>query len=228
MKLLVDGDPLAYRASLAKDTLTEKDAIDKTEEIMEELLYEVCPTGSYEVYLTGKGNFRDSIATNWTYKGNRTGEKPYFLPHCRELLVNKYSATIVHGIEADDIIATRATELDFKCVVASVDKDFLQLPCYHYNYVTQSMVSVSEAEAQLNFYTQCLTGDRVDNIQGVQGIGPAKAAKLLDISMTPKEMWDIVVEQHDTPERALEDARLLWLQRHKDELWEPPNEDSVS
>jgi len=73
------------------------------------------------------------------------------------------------------------------------------------------------------FYTQLLTGDRVDNIIGLKGIGPVKAAKALADLTTDIEMYNKVVEMYDGDKvRVLENARLLWLRRTPGEMWEAP------
>ena len=69
--------------------------------------------------------------------------------------------------------------------------------------------------------TILLTGDKVDNIIGIHGIGEKKATKILD--NTPKEEWDKVIldlyQKEFTPDgfqRAVENAQLLWmLQKNK-------------
>ena len=48
---------------------------------------------------------------------------------------SKYQAIISEGEEADDLIAKEAARLNYKACVASVDKDMLQIPCWHFNFV---------------------------------------------------------------------------------------------
>jgi len=67
-------------------------------------------------------------------------------------------------------------------------------------------------------------GDATDNIQGVHRVGIKKAEKALADAKTEQECWDIAVEMHGSYDRALEDARLLWMQTKQGELWLPPNE----
>jgi hypothetical protein len=49
-----------------------------------------------------------------------------------------------------------------------------------------------------------------------------KAAKMLEECVSPKEMYDVCVEAYGSEERVKENALLLWLRRHPDEMWEPP------
>lgn len=53
---------------------------------------------SYEVYLTGKTNFRNDIAKTAVYKGNRKDKiKPRHLQIVRDYLSMSYDATISAG-----------------------------------------------------------------------------------------------------------------------------------
>jgi 5'-3' exonuclease len=223
---LIDGDVVAYRVAFATQDKHKSEVPKKIDDLMDHVLFNTTPfflNGNYSVYLTGDGNFRYDI--DETYKGNRTGNRPDYLPIARNHLVVSYGAEVIDGKEADDAIATHAASLNYKCTVASIDKDFLQLPCQFYNITKGSQVTVSEFDAMHFFYAQCMEGDRVDNVKGVSGIGPKKAHKLLEGSTTAPEMWDVVVKAFDGDEQeAIKTARLLWLQREENELWEPPNE----
>ena len=230
-KVLVDGDIVAYRAAFATQDLFPEDATGKVDELIGYILSETIdlpfPTASeFEVYLTGRGNFRYDIAKSHEYKGNRKSvEKPIHLPTTRHWLEQKYSAIVSEGEEADDLISKRAAELDYNCVVASIDKDMLQLPCWHYNFGRGEWSKVGEFEGLKFFYTQILTGDTADNIVGLFRVGPVKAGKILSDCKTEDDLWEAVVKAYDGDlERVVENARLLWLRRRQDELWTPPNE----
>jgi 5'-3' exonuclease len=227
-KVLIDGDIIAYRAAFsteqmgAKDTEAQVDALidfilDKTvlfPEILED----------YVVYLTGKGNFRFEIAKSHVYKGNRKSvQKPRHLQHARDYMESKYKANISEGEEADDLIAIEAARLDYDACVASIDKDMLQIPCWHFNIVRGDYTKVTPDEGIKFFYTQILTGDRADNIVGLFKVGPKKAEKILDGATGEEDLWDRVVKAYDGDEdRVTENARLLWLRREEGEIWLPP------
>ena len=73
------------------------------------------------------------------------------------------------------------------------------------------------------FYSQILTGDAVDNIIGLKGIGPKKAEKSLKGCTTVQELYKVCVDMYDgSEERVLENGRLLWLQRLEGQIWEGP------
>lgn len=231
-KVLLDGDIIAYRAAFStRDSPDIKSALDKTDELVSNILTQ-CLGGfyapnEYQIYLTGEGNFREDIAKTLVYKGNRKGvDKPPHLQEIKEYLQSEYKAIVSGGEEADDLIAIEATKLGYKACIASVDKDFLQVPCWHYNISKQEFSKVSELEGLRFFYSQILTGDRADNIQGVVGIGPKKAEKFLLDCQNEHEMFKVVLDKHGgNVDRVLEDGRLLWLRRKVGEIWDLPKVD---
>lgn len=228
-KVLVDGDIVAYRAAFSTQDLFREDAERKVDELMDYILTETLMFPNpkdYEVFLTGSGNFRYDIAKSFPYKGNRKStEKPLHLPTTREHLVKKYKATVSEGEEADDLIAIAATKYGPDTVVASIDKDMLQIPCKHFNFTKGEWHDVTEFEGTKFFYKQILTGDRADNIVGIYKVGPVKADKILGDCNTEEELWEAVLNAYDGDiERVVENARLLWLRRKEGEIWEPPTD----
>jgi 5'-3' exonuclease len=228
-KVLIDGDIVAYRAAFATQDYSYKEAEDKVDELMDYIISDTIefPFPSkedFQTYLTGKTNFRFDIAKSHPYKGNRKDvEKPKHLMSARQHMMNKYDAIVSEDEEADDLIAKAAAALDYNCVVASIDKDMLQLPCWHFNFGRNEWTKVEPFEGLKFVYHQMLTGDRADNIIGLHGIGPKKADKLLQDCHTEEDLWTTVLKAYDgDTERLVENARLLWLRRYDNELWEPP------
>ena len=227
--ILIDGDIIAYRAGFSSNDLEAKDAEDKVDALIDTVIEDTeFIYTDYQVYLTGKGNYRFDIAKTIEYKGNRKdAPKPVHLKHVRDYLIDKYEAIVSKGEEADDLIAIAATKLEMNAVVASIDKDMLQIPCFHYNLTRRELSAVSEFEGTKFFYTQILTGDKADNIKGLHRCGPVKAGKILNDCETEQSLWDACVEAYDGDvERIIENARLLWLRREVDQIWEPPIEQS--
>lgn len=227
--ILVDGDIIAYRAAFHADKLTELDALLKVDQVIE-YIARGCNLHQENmiVFLTGrdKENFRNAEAVTAPYKGNRKGtDTPLWLPSSRDYMVDNYDAVVSSGEEADDLIAIKATELGEETVVASIDKDMLQIPCYHFNFNRNEWHQVSQFEGLVFFYEQILTGDRSDNIIGIRGIGPVKAKKILKDCDTEEDLWNAVVDAYDgDQDRVLENARLLWLRRKEGELWDHPHQ----
>jgi len=219
---LIDADILNYRIGFATNEEDESVAIRTMAGFLEDLLLIDLPeVSTWELHLTGKNNFRDKIATTKPYKGNRKGnEKPHHYSLLREYLVTSWGATVNDGIEADDMLAIRATELGDDSVIVTLDKDLDQVVGWHYNFVKKIKYYVEKDEGLLNFYKQFLTGDSVDNIQGAKGIGPKRADKLLN-GLSEKEMWDVVVEALGE-DRAIENGHLLYMLRSLDDTFDPP------
>lgn len=66
------------------------------------------------------------------------------------------------------------------CCIASTDKDLDQVSGEHYDFVKDVRYTVDPERGLRFFYFQLLTGDRTDNIIGIEGIGPVKAKAILE------------------------------------------------
>jgi 5'-3' exonuclease len=226
-KLLLDGDIVAYRAAYSTNNDFTEDAIDKIDEIIEYILLDTMfepNQDMMEVFLTGRGNFRFDLVDN--YKANRKGvERPIHLQAIRDHMVENWSAIVSVDEEADDMIGIRATQIGKHTVVASIDKDMLQIPCMHYNLWRKTWTQVNEWDGLFFFYEQILTGDKADNIIGLHGVGPVKARKVLEGATTEQELFDRCVAKYDGDrDKVIENGRLLWLRREEGQLWSPPDE----
>lgn len=223
MHVLIDGDIIGYRIGFSTEEESEKIVISRVATFVETVLWEDLDAETYQGYLTGTGNFRNDIARTAPYKGNRTAPKPKHLQLIRDYLVSSWGFEISVGQEADDSIAIEHVARNYESIIASIDKDFLQLKGKHWNFVKKEMTEITEEQALLNFYLQVLTGDRVDNIIGLKGIGPVKANKILAGCESAAEMYSACVEAYSGEEdRVIENCRLLYLRRTPNEMWEPP------
>ena len=225
MIALLDADILCYRVGFATNDEHENTAIETMAVFLEDLLmFDLIDCEEHELFLTGKVNYRNDIAVTAPYKGNRKDvKKPIHLPLLREYLQTAWAASVSDGQEADDDIAIRATELGDDCVIVSIDKDFMQVPGWHYNFVKKEKKYVTPEEGLRFFYKQILTGDNADNIKGIHRVGDVKATKMLADAKTEQELYACCVEAMGA-DRVLENARLLWLRRQPNQLWEPPSE----
>ena len=223
MHILIDGDIIGYRIGFSTEEENEKIVVSRVATFIETMLWEDLQTESYQGYLTGKDNFRNDIARTAPYKGNRTAPKPKHLQFIRDYLISAWDFQVSEGQEADDSIAIEHVARNYESVIASIDKDFMQLRGNHWNFVKKEMTFVTEEEALLNFYIQVLTGDRVDNIIGLKGVGPVKAKQRLAECESAAEMYSACVEAYGgSEERVIENCRLLHLRRTPNEMWEPP------
>ncbi len=221
MIALVDGDVMCYRIAFACKDDPEDVAITTMASFLEEILMVDLNLNSWQIFLTGKTNYRKDIATTAPYKGNRPAEKPAHLEMLRNYLVTSWGALISENEEADDCIAIKATELYDDCIIVSIDKDFKQVAGWHYNFVKKEKFFVSEEQGLQFFYKQILMGDKADNIVGIKGVGPVKADKMLAKASTEQEMLAVCLEALGE-ERTLENGQLLWLRRFPGQLWTFP------
>jgi len=145
--------------------------------------------------------FDESLSTSFrnaiypAYKQNREPAPPELKRQfalCRELCrllgVAEFGSP-TH--EADDIIGTIATRLrvaGHRAVVVTRDKDLAQLirdGDHYWDYAGERRFAYGDIEGQFGVRPEriadylALTGDAVDNIPGVPGVGPKTAAALL-------------------------------------------------
>jgi 5'-3' exonuclease len=185
------------------------------------------------VFLTPDRTFRHDIARTKPYKGNRDQPKPKYLKEVKEYLVKHYGATFGVNVEADDEIGVALSRDPDGAVSISIDKDLLQIPGWHYNWVNDTVQRVSPRDGDFNFYTQMLTGDATDNVPGLPGTGPAGASKILLGAKSCAELcsrvWMCYRGEFNDAQKArdyfFEQAKLLWILRynpalsHGDRIW---------
>jgi hypothetical protein len=147
----------------------------------------------YQVYLTGGDNFRNHVATLAPYKGNRKdARRPHHYDAIREYLVEHHRAIVTDGIEADDILADDQTK---NTVICSIDKDLLQIPGKHYNWVKDEKTLVTPDMGHILKWRQVLTGDSTDNIPGIRGLGPKAAIARIRKGMTEEQCHKKCVQE---------------------------------
>ena len=189
--------------------------------------------------IDGDGNFRNRIATIVPYKGTRSVHaKPIKYNDIRQYLLDSWDAEIVLDQETDDEMAIRQTASD-DTIIVSIDKDMLQVPGWHLN-PNKGFKKVGPAEGLVRLYRQAAMGDTVDNIKGAYKVGAAAAKKLFPAggNVYEPDMWKHLVLCYErsiekygnkygglsAEEAALENMRLVYLRRKRDELWLPPSE----
>ena len=246
MKLLIDGDVIAYVTGYATNEIDNFNLVKKIVTNKLEYIYRTWNTWDRDILLTDtdrEKNFRDKLATIQPYKGNRKGDKPRWLSEIREYLIDVHGAEVISGIEADDELGMRQTE---GTMIVTIDKDLLMVPGRHYDF-KQDRVYVAYDPGQLwlkitkdskgaNRYTlkgvgfawfcaQCFLGDRVDNIPGLRGYGDKKTYNLLKGCKTREELLDCTIQEFKLKKKLeqLEEAmQLLWIWRSDcdwKELW---------
>jgi len=146
-------------------------------------------------------------------------------------------------------------------VICTRDKDLRQVPGWHYGWEMgaqpEFIMSYVEPLGELHlvtsggedgrplkkklfgtgtrfFYSQMLTGDTVDNIPGLPGVGIVKAFNALTLCKTERELYDVVegmyqdhYGEEDWENMLNEQAYLLWMVREltadgKPVMWTKP------
>lgn len=238
--LLVDGDLLLYRAASATETEVQWDedlwvlhgnlaeAIELFRQSLDNITQGLNAT-QVTLCLSDRENFRKTVAPS--YKSARKSvRKPIVFRPLVEWIKGHYSPVIKPTLEADDVIGLLSTAPDFKGIVVSDDKDMQTLATTIYR--SGVLTTVTPEQADHFWMLQTLTGDATDGYQGVPGIGPKTAEKLLT-GKTLRENWPHVVNAYRakgmTEEDAVMNARLARILRHGDwddnknevKLWNP-------
>jgi hypothetical protein len=222
---LIDADFLAYSVGFACEDEEEQVAKNRLTEWLTDIVYMDLQCDEYIAYTTGKGNFRYDVAKTVPYKGNRKDmKKPKHLDALMAHL-KRLGAEEVQGIEADDAVCMKAAEKPWDYILVHVDKDLNMIPGWHFNPAKAKKYFVSLDDAAYSFWTQMLTGDRVDNIPGLAGIGPKKAEKILqgctDYESMQTAVWKAYQDKGHDYDYFVEQGRLLWLLTKPDEVWQP-------
>ncbi len=201
--LLVDGSSYLYRAFFAGgDTMSTKlpdGTVQKTGAIrilinMMQKLLKDHPADHAACVFDAKGpTFRDAIYPE--YKAQRSPMpddlRSQITPIHEVVRLMGWPVLDVPGVEADDVIGTlavAAAQQGMNVIISSGDKDLAQLVNEHITIIDTMSGKVRDlagvetefgVPARLMLDYQMLVGDPVDNVPGVQGVGPKTAVKLL-------------------------------------------------
>jgi len=226
--LIVDGDPLCFRA--AYNQRSAEEAYDRFEEKLEDIQNTTfCDDTQIAVY--GANNFRIDFYSDYKNTPSRKKSKennPYYF-ELRQILLDENRAVAADGMEADDLVRiwaeeARAREQQF--VVASVDKDLQCIAGHHYIIHRDELIHVTEDQGDKHYWTQILTGDAVDNIRGLKGIGPKKAERILEGKHTSKARKQAVIDTyyefygHNWRTEMLHTGTLIHIMRTHDDMFD--------
>lgn len=179
MIALIDADIVTHRVGYTTDNEEEWIARARCDEMLDGILVDTSAS-EFVLWLSDSrdGTFRAKLFPE--YKANRTGARPRHYDAIKEYLIKKWGARIADRMEADDMLGIMQDKHGTETVICSIDKDLLQIPGQHYNFVKKEWESVTFWEGLKWFYKQLLIGDTSDNVRGCSGIGPVKAGKALD------------------------------------------------
>ena len=240
--LLIDADVIAYEACSAVQQEIEfepgyytwQSRFEDVEDAFDTQLARIKDTldgDELKLCLTDSdGNFRRGVLP--TYKSKR-GKKPLVLKAFKQHLIDNRGAYFRPGLEGDDCMGILATmpHKGEERIIVSIDKDMKQIPGKWVRWPDQDIVTVTEEEADYFHMMQTLTGDVTDGYSGCPGIGPVKAAGILQGEVS----WHVVVKTYEakglTEDDALVQARVARILRASDYdfkrkepiLWTPSN-----
>jgi len=202
--VLVDGSGYIFRAYYALPALTRKSdglpigAVAGFSNMLFKLLREqndlARPTHFAVIFDASGHTFRNDMYDQ--YKANRSAPPEDLVPQfpLTRDATRAFGAPAIElmGYEADDLIATYAKQAEVKgarVTIISSDKDLMQLVSDKVTMVdTMKNKTIGPEQVAEKFGVppnkvidiQSLSGDSVDNIPGVPGIGPKTAALLIN------------------------------------------------
>jgi len=241
MRAAIDGDIVLYSVCFAAKDDPFEYAAHSAKKMCTELMRCLSVSGA-ELYLTGKGNYREALGTEaFPYKGNRVSEKPPHYAELKQWMIDKLGAELVEGEEADDRLGIDGYAGTH--IVCTLDKDLMGVPSWNYNWRTKELRQISPEDADRFFYKQLLTGDSTDNIPGLHKRLGKKVMKRvwepLSEMYNPEEMYAYVHSVYsaayeevgmclDDRDEVLTDwltrqGQQLWIRRTEGEVWLPPS-----
>ena len=196
---LVDGSSYIYRAYHALPNLTNSSgeptgALLGVANMLRRLLKDA-ESDNIAVVFDAKGpTFRHEMYAE--YKANRPPMPLELRQQVESIheIVRLMGLPLIEvpGVEADDVIGTlanRATDKKINCVISTGDKDMAQLVNDHVSLVNTMTDTSMDADGVVEKFGVtpeqivdylALTGDKADNIPGVEKCGPKTAAKWLN------------------------------------------------
>ena len=209
--ILVDGSGYIFRAFFALPPMNTSrgmptQAVYGFIRMILKLLKDVRPSHIAIVFDSPKKTFRDDLFAD--YKANRA-EAPNDLvvqiPYIHRVVeAFRIKSLMLDGYEADDVIGTlakRAAHEHFIVTIITADKDFMQLVGPHVTLwdtmpTHEKRIGVREVKERFGVEPaalvdiQALTGDKIDNVKGVPGVGEKTAAALVQKFGGVKEIYE--------------------------------------
>lgn len=187
-------------------------------------------------------NFREALAEGKVYKGTRKQDKPFHWINLTAYILSQDGVRVSTGCEADDSIAIEHLLQAGQSIICTRDKDLRMVPGLHYGWECGKQPEFGPVEYDALgkielirgksgnkikgggfkfFGSQLLTGDVVDNIGGLRGVGPVKAYELLADCASEREVFDSVKRHYeevagdDWKKLLTEQCSLLWIVRER-------------
>lgn len=193
--ILVDGSSYLFRAFHALPPLTNSKgeatgAMHGVLNMLDKLRKDYEPEHMAVVFDASGKTFRDDLYP--LYKANRPPMPDELRNQIQPLLdmvkALGYPLLIVEGVEADDVIGTLSKEYEGRVIISTGDKDMAQLVDERVHLINTMSNSYLDragviekfgvAPERIRDYL-ALMGDTVDNVPGVDKVGPKTAVKWL-------------------------------------------------
>ncbi len=197
--VIVDGSAYLFRAYHAMPPLTTSSgkqvgAIYGVMSMLKKLQQKHRPERLVVVFDSKGPNFRHELYP--LYKANRESMPEELQQQIAPLhtLIQAYGFPLISmpGVEADDLIATlaqQASNQEYQVLISSSDKDLMQLITNNIHMLipsTEELIDIPAVQRKFGVLPEqiidflILTGDRIDNVPGVDKVGPKTAAKWLN------------------------------------------------
>lgn len=250
--LRIDGDVIVYSAGYASDAGAKQQGLTETPienslfnaKLMINSIVDRFMPCNVTVYLSSTDpqvNFRNHIYEQ--YKANRKETaKPSNYREIRKYLVDKYRAKIASFGEADDSLGTA---VGARTIIASVDKDLLMIPAWHWRIRQEKGIRVddpghleliekTDSKGKVKkelfgtglkwFIAQLMMGDKIDNImKPKKGFGAVAVYEFLKKHKTVPEMFRGVADFYEDNGRTVGDflvnCKLLWIAREPGQVF---------
>lgn len=245
--LLIDADILVYRIAISEEEAicwdedselwTLHASLKEAKAKLQDEVARLCHVlGGVQVIMcfSPRRTFRHKLYPR--YKSHRKERKPTIFPALRDWAMNEWRSECWPNVEADDILGVLAKSHTVKGgikapkIIVSDDHDMLSVPCLLYQpmHPERGIQRITYPKARRYHLLQTLMGDSGDGYPGVPGVGPKKAAAILE-----RGTWDEVVAAYAkvglNETEALLQARLakiltpsLYNQTtHEITLWHP-------
>lgn len=189
-------------------------------------------------------NFREALAKGKVYKGTRKQDKPFHWINLTAYILSRSNIQVSSGCEADDEIGISHRSDPSSSIICTRDKDLRMVPGWHYGWECGKQPEFGPVEYDslgkielvrgksgnkitgggfMFFGSQLLTGDVVDNIGGLRGVGPVKAYDLLSNCTSEREVFNSVKRHYEEVggehwrQLLEEQCHLLWIVRERNE-----------
>ena len=220
---IIDADSILYQIAHVQPSpaLCKKALDDSLKEIMA-----ATEADNGLVFIKGIDNFRYAVSAD--YKGNR---KNNIEPEVKDRIDMLYEYSKDFCVESDQaeaddycgVAAQLAIDANETYVVCHIDKDLDMIPGWHYNFRKKEFYNVTPEEGYYHLMKQVLTGDATDNIQGIKGLGPKTAEKILS-NVAYEYMFDKVIDTYklkignDWEDVLCKTANLIYIRMRSDDF----------